>query len=567
MKRPYWRVARAFALTIGALLLSSAPSLSAEAPAAPSGPPTAAPAYAPQTAGDPAVPLDQLSLMVKPLTKDELVSEAGEWLGLVKAKVKTISDLEISVKRKNEQIASVERLGKAAEEASRALKEAEQKAGSGAADQDEIRKLRERAEEASREAKQAAEKTREAERKAAGDEDVADATQAALRRAAAEGQGPTAKTDATPTLHPGAAGSNALEAAAQKAEQVAEAKAEVKAVLLEDLTTLREERTALIDRASLVLDELAEKGGDVDLQRKYLKAVSGIQVEVSDTAAAWATITGWLASPEGGLRYARNLAVCVATILGAWFLARLAGRLVRRSVARAKGMTDLMQQFLVKSVRTLILLIGVMIGISALEINVSPLLAAIGGLALVVAFALQGALSNFASGILILAYHPFDVGDDVTAGGVSGKVLSMNMLSTQIVTGDNRLMTVPNNQIWGSVITNSTGAETRRVDLSFDVLPALDALQVQAALEEGVRGHALVLPDPEPVVQLHEIGFAATKLICRVWTKSENYWKVYWDITRTASDLLSQAARRPPEAAPALGSAEAPIRAREIERA
>ena len=567
MRLPYRRVARAFALSVGALLVSPAHSLAADAPAAPSGPPSAAPAYLPQTVGDPAVPLDQLSLMVKPLSKDELVSEAGEWLALVKSKVKAISDLEISVKRKNEQIASVERLGKAAEEASRALKEAEQKASAGAADQEEIRKLRERAEEASREAKEAADKAREAERKAAGDEDVEDATQAALRRAEAEGQGPAADADASPTLRASAVEPNALEATARKAEQAAEAKAEVKAVLLDDLTTLRGERTALIDRTNVVLDELAAKGGDVDLQRKYVKAVSGIQVEVSDSAAAWATITGWLASPEGGLRHARNLAICLATIVGAWLLARLAGRIVRRSVAAAKGMTDLMQEFLAKSVRTLILVVGVMIGISALEINVSPLLAAIGGLALVVAFALQGALSNFASGILILAYHPFDVGDEVTAGGVSGTVLSMNMLSTQIVTGDNRRMTVPNNQVWGSVITNATGAETRRVDLSFDVPPALDALRVQAALEEGVRGHALVLPDPEPVVRLHEIGHFATKLICRAWTKSENYWTVYWDITRTASDLLDRASRRPPESGPPPGYTDDPGRARDAGRA
>ena len=536
-------------MTIGALLFASPRVYPADAPVAPSDRPSDVPAYAPQTAGDPDVPVDQLSLMVKPLTKEELVLEAGQWLALVKTKVKAISDLEISVKRKNEQIASVERLGKAAEEASLALKEAEQKAGSGDADQDEIRKLRERAEEASREAKQAAEEAKAAERKAAGDEDVADATQAALRRAEAEGQGPAPSGDTSPTLGAGAVESNTLEATALKAEQAAEAKAEVKSVLLEDLTTLREERTALIDRANVVLDELAAKGGDVDLQRKYLKAVSGIELQVSDTAAAWATITGWLASSEGGLRHARNLAICVATILGAWVLSRLIGRLVRRSVAAAKGMTDLMQAFLVRAVRTLIVVIGIVIGITALEINVSPLLAAIGGMALVVAFALQGSLSNFASGILILAYRPFDVGDDVTAAGVSGKVRSMNMLSTQIVTGDNRLMTVPNTQIWGSVITNSTGAETRRVDLSLDVLPGLDALQVQAALEEGVRQHALVLADPEPVVRLHEIGHAATKLICRVWTKSENYWTVYWDITRTASDVLTQA-RRPAEVAP-----------------
>ncbi|HKQ98922.1 MAG TPA: mechanosensitive ion channel domain-containing protein [Candidatus Polarisedimenticolia bacterium] len=531
------------------LAFAGIPSVAADSPTASPGSAPGGAAYEAQTAKDPAVPLDQLSLMVKPLTRDELVAESDGWLALVKAKVKSISDLEISVKRKNEQIASAERLSKAAEEASRALKDAEAKAGSGEADQEELRKLRERAEQAALEVKQAADEAKAAERKAAGDESVEDATQAALRRAEAEGQGATAPTVATPTLRNGATGATALESAARKAEQAAEAKAEVKSVLLEDLTSLREERTALIDRANVVLEELAAKGGEVDLQKKYLKAVSGIQVEVSDTAAAWATVTGWLASPEGGLRYAKNLAICIATVLGAWLLSRLAGRLVRRSVA-ASGMTDLMQEFIAKAVRFLILAIGVMIGISALEINVSPLLAAIGGLALVVAFALQGALSNFASGILILAYHPFDVGDDVTAGGVSGKVQSMNMLSTQILTADNRLMTVPNNQIWGSVITNAASAETRRVDLSIDILPGIDALEVQARVEEFVRRHPLVLADPEPVVRLNEIGHLATKLVCRPWTKSGDYQQVYWDVTQAASGVLSRGTGRPAAAAP-----------------
>lgn len=530
------------------LAYAGTPSGAADTPATAPGSAPGGAAYEAQTARDPAVPLDQLSLMVKPLTRDELVAESDGWLALVKAKVKSISDLEISVKRKNEQIASTERLSKAAEEASRALKEAEAKAGSGAADQEELRKLRERADAASLEAKQAAEEAKAAERKAAGD-DVEDATRAALRRAEAEGQVPAAPTTVTPTIANGATGANALESAALKAEQAAEAKAAVKSVLLEDLTTLREERTALIDRTNVVLEELAAKGGDVDLQRKYLKAVSGIKVEVSDTAAAWATVTGWLASPEGGLRYAKNLAICVGTILAAWLVSRVAGGLVRRSVA-ASGMTDLMQEFIAKAVRFLILVIGVMVGISALEVNVSPLLAAIGGLALVVAFALQGALSNFASGILILTYHPFDVGDDVTAGGVSGKVQSMNMLSTQILTADNRLMTVPNNQVWGSVITNAASAETRRVDLSIDILPGIDALEVQAKVEEFVRRHPLVLAEPEPVVRLNEIGHLATKLVCRPWTKSGDYWQVYWDITRAASDVLTRGASRPAATGP-----------------
>ena len=209
-----------------------APSESKQSLEALSGSTAAVPVYGPQTATDPKVPLDQLMLMVKPLTKDELVVEAKAWLVLVKAKVKEISDLEISVKRKNDQIESVQRLSKAAEEASNALKEAEQEASSGKGDPEALRQLRERAEKASQEAKQAAEEIKAAERKTAGD-DVDDATKAALRRAEAEGEGPQepAADAGTSSLKPGTNGSKALESVARQAEQAGAAKAEGKGVI------------------------------------------------------------------------------------------------------------------------------------------------------------------------------------------------------------------------------------------------------------------------------------------------------------------------------------------------
>ena len=115
------------------------------------------------------------------------------------------------------------------------------------------------------------------------------------------------------------------------------------------------------------------------------------------------------------------------------------------------------------------MVIGFIVGLAALEIDITPLLAAVGAAGFVVGFALQGTLSNFASGLLILAYRPFDVGDVIEAAGVSGSVDSVSLFSTHVRTFDNKLMIVPNNDIWGGTITNATASDTRRVDLVFGI--------------------------------------------------------------------------------------------------
>ena len=128
------------------------------------------------------------------------------------------------------------------------------------------------------------------------------------------------------------------------------------------------------------------------------------------------------------------------------------------------------------------------------------------------------------------------MGDIVDAGGVSGKVDSMNLVSTHIRTFDNKVMIVPNNQIWGDVITNATGSEERRVDLVFGIGYEDDIGKAQAILEEVVRVHELVLDDPEPVIRVHELADSSVNFVCRPWTRTDDYWTVYWDITRRVKE-------------------------------
>jgi len=438
------------------------------------------------------VPVEVLDFRVKPLTKCELEAEAQAWLLLLQAKVAEISNAEIAAIYKNEEIEKAEEVEDALEDVEEAKEEAD----------------REETKEATQEAKQALKEAKEAEKKATQDTAVQDAIEAAKSKAEEEGEAVTT------------------------ADKTAEAKADIKTALIKHVTDLRADRTALIDQLNVVLAELAAKGGETAEYDAYIKAVSGIKVDVTDASATWTTITGWLMSPEGGFRWAVNIVQFVVIVIVFYLLSIVAGKAAQKALSKSKNFSSLLREFLVMSARRLVFFIGFFVGLSALEVNIGPVLAIVGAAGFVIAFALQNSLSNFASGILMLIYRPFDVKDMISVAGVLGKVESMNLLSTQLRTPDNQLIIVPNNSVWGDVITNVTGITERRIDLVFGIGYSDDIDKAQKILEEIVSGHELVMKDPEPVVKLHELADSSVNFICRPWVRPDNYWDVYWDITR-----------------------------------
>lgn len=304
------------------------------------------------------------------------------------------------------------------------------------------------------------------------------------------------------------------------------------------LTKLQQERTILIDLLRVVVDDWEKKGGDPAEFRLYSTAVSGLEVDVEDAGAAFTTVKNWALSEQGGIRWAWNILKFVAILAAFWVLSRMLASLTGHAVARIKGASSLLRSFLVSFVRQATLIVGMVMALSALEINTNPLLALIGGAAFVIGLALQGTLANFAHGLLILAYRPFDVGDVVDAGGVSGIVDSMNMLSTTIRTFDNKLMIVPNAQIGGGTITNATASDTRRVDLVFGVGYGDDLDKAQQILERVVKAHPQVLAEPAPLIKVNQLADSAVNFVVRPWTKTADYWTVYWDLTRSVKQAF-----------------------------
>jgi small conductance mechanosensitive channel len=314
------------------------------------------------------------------------------------------------------------------------------------------------------------------------------------------------------------------------------AEGDEKTKLLESVTKLKEQQTALSDRFKVVIEEFKSKGGKVEDFEAYITAISGVKVDISDASATWTVVTGWLTSAEGGIRWAKNISLFFVVLLVSWILANLLSKAVKKAVVKMESASELLKDFIVNITRNTVFLIGFVVALSMLEINIGPLLAAIGAAGFIVGFALQGTLSNFAAGIMILVYRPYDVGDFVDIGGTFGTVDAMTIVSTTLIKPDNQKVIVPNNMIWGDIITNVTGTDKRRVDMVFGIGYSDDIAKAQKILEEILANHEAILKDPEPVIRVHELADSSVNFVVRPWVATENYWEVYWDITRSVKE-------------------------------
>jgi len=259
--------------------------------------------------------------------------------------------------------------------------------------------------------------------------------------------------------------------------------------------------------------------------------VLDVSVLGSLAVSAWQSMKDWLA--ENGASLFFSVLIFLLIIYITFKLAAFVQQLVLMGVERSKNkLPQLLKRMIVSAARGLVLALGLLIAVSQLGISLGPLLAGLGIAGFVIGFALQDTLSNFAAGMMILFYRPFDVGDVVEAGGVFGTVNHMSLVNTTILTFDNQTLVVPNTKIWGDVIKNLNSQNQRRVDMMFGIGYADDIPHAEQLLKDIVASHASVLAHPEPVIRLHELGESSVNFVVRPWVNAEDYWFVYWDITR-----------------------------------
>jgi len=225
--------------------------------------------------------------------------------------------------------------------------------------------------------------------------------------------------------------------------------------------------------------------------------------------------------------------VLVVIIFAFYKFAGLAQKLTERTLESAHfEPSRLLRRMVISIVFNTVLLVGVLIALAQIGISLGPVLAGMGLVGFVIGFALQDTLSNFAAGMLILIYRPFDVDDVIEAGGVSGKVSAMSLVNTTFLTFDNQTIIVPNGKIWGDVIENVTAQTIRRIDLMFGIAYSDDIEKAEKIMAEVVAAHPAVLDEPETMIRLHELGESSVNFVVRPWVNKDDYWETYWALTR-----------------------------------
>ncbi len=325
--------------------------------------------------------------------------------------------------------------------------------------------------------------------------------------------------------------------------------------VLSDNTDLQAQLAVAKGRVSNLADSLQTTVGfmkklDLDTSSYNRQIISGTGQISSDTVsvsvlgtmvAQWtAQLRDWVM--QDGPDFLLKLLLFAIVLMVAIKFSQIVGRLIEAGLDRSNvDVSQLLRKMLVSVGSKLVLVVGVLLALSQIGISLGPVLAGMGVAGFVIGFALQDTLSNFASGMMILFYRPFDVGDVVEAGGVAGTVNHMSLVSTTILTFDNQTLVVPNNKIWGDVIKNVTAQRTRRVDLLFSISYDADINDAEKILQDIVSADKRVLAQPEPVIKLHQLADSSVNFVVRPWVSTGDYWGVYWDITRSVKQRFDAA--------------------------
>ena len=231
-----------------------------------------------------------------------------------------------------------------------------------------------------------------------------------------------------------------------------------------------------------------------------------------------------------GVEFVKNLAgALIIFYVGRW----VAGLIVRSiaTVMQKSNMDRTLETFICNLVRMTLILFVVIAAVNQLGIQTTSLIAVLGAAGLAVGLALQGSLSNFASGVLIILFRPYKVGDYIEGAGVVGSVEDMQILTTVLRTSDNKRVIVPNSQIMGSIITNYSSNDQRRIDLVVGVSYDDDIDKVRDELKTLVAADDRILDDPACLIAVSELADSSVNFVLRPWVKTSDYSVVKFSLT------------------------------------
>jgi small conductance mechanosensitive channel len=228
--------------------------------------------------------------------------------------------------------------------------------------------------------------------------------------------------------------------------------------------------------------------------------------------------------------YGLKLVGAVLILIAGWSIASWANRAMLRLARKASRLDPTLTTFLASFVRWAILAFTIIAVLSQFGVETTSLIAVLGAASIAVGLALQGTLSHFASGVMLLLFRPFRVGDDIEVASHAGKVRAITLFATELATVDNVQLFLPNGMVWGAAIRNFSAHRTRRVDLAINVGYGNRLDAVLTLIRDVIAADSRPLTKPEPQVVTGALGDLAVQVLVRVWVETSDYLSFRQDL-------------------------------------
>ena len=248
---------------------------------------------------------------------------------------------------------------------------------------------------------------------------------------------------------------------------------------------------------------------------------------MEDTAQEYTDVAMELATTQG-----MNLLGALLILIIGWIIAGWAKRFVTRMLNKSEKIDVTLTSFLSSALRYFILIFTIIAVLGKFGVQTASLITILGAASLAIGLALQGTLSNVAAGVMLLIFRPFKIGDFINAAGHAGSVKNLGLFVTEMATGDNVQIIIPNSQIWGSSIQNFSAHSTRRVDLVIGIGYNDNIDDAITEIGNVIAADDRAMKTPEPSLFVGELADSSVNIVVRVWTESGNYWPLKAALTK-----------------------------------
>ncbi len=245
-----------------------------------------------------------------------------------------------------------------------------------------------------------------------------------------------------------------------------------------------------------------------------------------------------LLSPETWLLIGMNVVSAFLILFVTLFMAKWVKKKIIKVGHANEELDDTLFSFLGNIARVLVMVLGGIFILNRFGVETTSLVALIGAAGLAVGLALQGTLSNFAAGVMLILFRPFKTGDYIDIGGEAGTAKEISIFTTELATVDNVQIIIPNAQVWGSPITNYSAYATRRVDFVFGVSYGSDLKKAEGIIMDLIKADSRIHGDPEPFVKVGNLNDSSVDFTVRVWCDAADYWDIKFELTRKVKDAF-----------------------------